>query len=87
MTAGTVSDKVDDEKVALEKKQKNKRKRWLLEETKKANRRGVCYLSRVPPHMDPKKLRQTLSQYGELERVYLTPEGQALTYLVYSLLG
>ncbi|KAK9117368.1 hypothetical protein Sjap_016315 [Stephania japonica] len=53
---------------------KNKRKRLLLKEAADANKRGVCYLSRVPPHMNPFKLNQILSQYGETRRVYLTPE-------------
>lgn len=52
-----------------------KRKKGLLKEAAKANMRGICYLSRVPPHMDPLKLRQILSQYGEIQRIYLVPEG------------
>lgn len=52
-----------------------KRKKRLLKESAKANMRGICYLSRVPPHMDPLKLRQILSQYGEIQRIYLAPEG------------
>ncbi|CAL5325659.1 unnamed protein product [Camellia sinensis] len=53
---------------------KKKRKRQLLKEAAMADKRGVCYLSRIPPHMDPLKLRQILSQYGEIQRIYLTPE-------------
>ncbi|KAK4417829.1 Pre-rRNA-processing protein ESF2 [Sesamum alatum] len=65
-------------KEAVEKnKRKEKRKRRLLKEAEKADRRGVCYLSRVPPHMDPLKLRQLLAQYGEIQRLYLTPEDPA----------
>ncbi|KAL3503853.1 hypothetical protein ACH5RR_033694 [Cinchona calisaya] len=48
-----------------------------MEEAKMAEKRGVCYLSRIPPHMDPLKLRQILSQYGEIQRIYLTPEDPA----------
>lgn len=53
---------------------RDKRKRRLLKEAENAEKRGVCYLSRVPPRMDPLKLRQLLSAYGEIGRVYLTPE-------------
>ncbi|XP_076891457.1 pre-rRNA-processing protein ESF2-like [Bidens hawaiensis] len=60
------------EKVKAERKKR--RKERLLKEAAKANKRGVCYLSRIPPRMDPLKLRQILSQYGEIERIYLTPE-------------
>ncbi|KAK9272669.1 hypothetical protein L1049_003046 [Liquidambar formosana] len=56
---------------------KSKRKKRLLEEAGKADKRGVCYLSRIPPHMDPPKLRQILSQYGEIQRIYLAPEDPA----------
>ncbi|XP_057482595.1 pre-rRNA-processing protein esf2-like isoform X2 [Actinidia eriantha] len=56
---------------------KKKRKQQLTDETAKADKRGICYLSRIPPHMDPLKLRQILSQYGEIQRIYLTPEDPA----------
>jgi len=35
---------------------------------------GVVYLSSIPPFMKPTKLRHLLAQYGEIGRVYLTPE-------------
>ncbi|CAN6226450.1 unnamed protein product [Urochloa humidicola] len=41
-----------------------------------AGKRGVCYLSRIPPHMNPSHIRQMLSKYGEVLRIYLVPEGQ-----------
>ncbi|XVF57920.1 hypothetical protein PTKIN_Ptkin07bG0021100 [Pterospermum kingtungense] len=58
-----------------EKKKKKKKKEKLLKEAAEADNRGVCYLSRVPPHMDHVKLRQLLSQYGEILRIYLIPSG------------
>ncbi|XP_027091647.1 pre-rRNA-processing protein esf2 [Coffea eugenioides] len=58
-------------------KWKNKQMKRLQYEAKKAEKRGICYLSRIPPHMDPLKLRQILSQHGEIQRVYLTPENPA----------
>ncbi|KAA8544293.1 hypothetical protein F0562_022305 [Nyssa sinensis] len=66
--------KSNDERIESRKK---KRKKQLLKEAAKADKRGVCYLSRIPPHMDPLKLRQILSQYGEIQRIYLTPEDPA----------
>ncbi|XP_057810190.1 pre-rRNA-processing protein esf2-like isoform X2 [Salvia miltiorrhiza] len=67
---------LDEEAVRRERRREKKRKR-LLKEAEKAEKRGVCYLSRVPPHMNPLRLRQILSQYGEIGRVYLTPEDPA----------
>lgn len=57
-----------------ERKRREKRKKRLLKEAEKAEKKGVCYLSRIPPKMDPLKLRQLLSPYGEIQRIYLTPE-------------
>lgn len=65
--------KSNDERREIRKKKRKKQQ--LLEEAAKADKRGVCYLSRIPPHMDPLKLRQILSHYGEILRIYLTPEG------------
>ncbi|KAL6007702.1 hypothetical protein ACLOJK_033203 [Asimina triloba] len=63
------------EKEGLRRREKSKRKRLRLEkEAAAADKRGICYLSRIPPHMTPLKLRQILSQYGELQRIYLAPE-------------
>ncbi|KAI3979317.1 hypothetical protein MKX01_020525 [Papaver californicum] len=64
----------DDIIIANDEKQKKKRKKILLKEAEKARNRGVCYMSRIPPQMDPVKLRQVLSQYGEIDRIYLVPE-------------
>lgn len=57
------------------KLKKLKMKKKLKMEAKKANMRGVCYLSRIPPHMDHVKLRQLLSQFGDIQRIYLAPQG------------
>ncbi|XP_057830775.1 pre-rRNA-processing protein ESF2 [Cryptomeria japonica] len=51
--------------------EKRKRKKVSAEVEKRG---GVCYLSRLPPHMKPLKLRQILSNYGEVLRIYLAPE-------------
>ena len=45
---------------------------------KKVDQTGVVYLSRVPPYMKPDKLRMLLKRYGEVNRVYLTPEDPAI---------
>lgn len=60
-------------------KGKNKIKKRLLKEAARADKRGVCYLSRIPPRMDPLRLRQILSQYGEVQRIYLAPEDPEAT--------
>lgn len=38
---------------------------------------GVVYLSRIPPFMKPTKLRSLLEPYGDINRIFLTPEDPA----------
>lgn len=46
-----------------------------LEASQKAVKKtGVIYLSRVPPFMKPFTVKKMLSPYGEIGRVFLTPE-------------
>ena len=44
----------------------------------KLEKTGVVYLSRVPPYMKAQKVRHLLSKYGEIGRIYLTPEDPAI---------
>ncbi len=36
------------------------------------------YISRIPPHMKPHKLRQLLEPHGALGRLYCAPEDPAM---------
>lgn len=56
---------------------KVKKKKKSLKESVKTEKHGVCHVSRVPPRMDHVKLRQVLSQFGEIQRIYLVPEAAA----------
>lgn len=38
---------------------------------------GLLYISRVPPFMQPLKLRQLMGAHGEVLRIYMAPEGEA----------
>ena len=43
--------------------------------SKEATRKtGVVYLSRIPPFMKPQKVRDLLSRFGAINRVFLAPE-------------
>ncbi|CEM37995.1 unnamed protein product [Vitrella brassicaformis CCMP3155] len=42
----------------------------------KEDRKGVVYLSQVPPYMQVDKLRHTMSQFGQVGRIFLTPEDE-----------
>eukprot|EP00050_Salpingoeca_kvevrii_P018984 m.80995 g.80995 ORF g.80995 m.80995 type:complete len:120 (+) comp8215_c0_seq1:1043-1402(+) len=43
---------------------------------KAQDRRGIIYMSWVPPFMKPAKLKHLMSQYGEVDRIFLRPEGE-----------
>ncbi|GAQ80255.1 hypothetical protein KFL_000500070 [Klebsormidium nitens] len=44
----------------------------------KYRKRGVVYVSRIPPHLKPLKLRHMLEPFGEVLRIYLAPEDTAI---------
>jgi len=46
----------------------------LLKSQKAAKKTGVIYISRIPPFMKPATLKHYLSPYGDIGRVFLTPE-------------
>ncbi|KAK7303506.1 hypothetical protein RJT34_14413 [Clitoria ternatea] len=60
---------LNDENTKLKKKKKVR--------SKDTDKRGVCYLSRIPPHMDHVKLRHILSQFGDIQRIFLASQDSA----------
>lgn len=46
-------------------------------------RAGVVYISRIPPGMQPAKVRHLMSAYGEIGRVYLQQEGGCFLLPIY----
>jgi ESF2/ABP1 family protein len=68
----------DETSVSTRKRSKKKVKPLTPEELEKfqkeMNKTGVVYLSRIPPFMKPVKVKQLLSRYAEIGRVYLAPE-------------
>lgn len=47
-----------------------------LKTKKPKGKTGVVYLSKIPPYMKPAKMRQILSRFGELDRLFLKREAQ-----------
>lgn len=46
-----------------------------LEKFEKArNNTGVCYLSRIPPFMQPRQVRSLLGKHAEVGRIFMVPE-------------
>ncbi|MCJ1288040.1 RNA-binding ATPase activator esf2 [Xylographa opegraphella] len=46
----------------------------LASSQRKARKTGVLYLSRIPPFMRPSTIRHLLTPYGDISRLFLTPE-------------
>lgn len=71
-------EEVADSSLAIVKKKKSKKEGRLRREAEdymeNIARRGVIYLSRVPPFMKPNKARSIFEQYGEVTRLYLAEE-------------
>lgn len=44
----------------------------------KLRKRGVVYISRIPPRMNPTKVKQLLSEFGVITRVFLVEEDQSV---------
>lgn len=40
---------------------------------KKTRKRGIVFLSTIPPYMNVAKIREIFSKYGEVGRIYLQP--------------
>lgn len=63
----------DDDKDADDKKKKPKHKMSSCLDRKCIP--GILYLGHIPPRLRPKHLRNLLSAYGEVGRIFLQPEG------------
>ncbi|MCJ1396447.1 RNA-binding ATPase activator esf2 [Xylographa bjoerkii] len=50
----------------------------LASSQRKAQKTGVIYLSRIPPFMRPSTIRHLLTPYGDISRLFLTPEPPAI---------
>jgi ESF2/ABP1 family protein len=58
----------------LDQPSKSRKKVLETQTTKAKSKSGVIYISRVPPFMKPTVVRNLLSPYGEIGRIFLTPE-------------
>ena len=69
----------DVDNVDTKEPKKSKKMNRLRKEAEKymddIAKRGVIYLSRIPPFMKPNKARSIFEQYGEVTRLYLAEEG------------
>ena len=45
-----------------------------LPSKKSGSKPGIIYFSSIPPYMKPNKVRNIMSQYGEVGKIFLQPE-------------
>lgn len=78
---GDVSDNSIDPNTEVEDTPEMRKKRLLLTKVKDYNekmaKKGVVYLSRIPPKMTPGFVRSQFSAFGEIGRIYLVAEDDA----------
>lgn len=71
----------DPSKSSVKLGKKKKVHKLLLEETEdfnaKLRKRGVVYVSRIPPRMGPTKAKALLGEFGVVTRIYLEEEDKA----------
>lgn len=53
---------------------------------KKTRKRGIIYLSTIPPYMNVAKIREIFSEFGEVGRIYLQPSASKFLRLCYCLI-
>ncbi len=69
----------DDVEEEEEEEEKERLKKEAIAYRESLEKRGVIYMSRVPPFMKPNKVRTLLEEYGEITRLFLAEEGQSLS--------
>lgn len=70
---------INDDKPKEKKKKVRKLKLSTTEDfNAKLQKRGIVYLSRVPPRMTPSKVKTLLSDFGTITRVYLVEEDKTV---------
>lgn len=47
-----------------------------LFQKKKIRKRGIIYIPTIPPYMNVAKIREIFSEYGDIGRIYLQPNGK-----------
>jgi len=78
------ANKLEDEVIEVEKEEEEEEECGEEEEEceddkeipaiKKKDKSGIVYLSRIPPFMKPNKMRNIMSMYGDVGRIFLAPE-------------
>ena len=75
-------DKNDDTSNTKNKSKKKKVRKLKLTATEdfnaKLKKRGILYLSRIPPRMGPAKVKTLLSDFGPITRIYLVEEDKTV---------
>lgn len=73
---GTAADRGDDEDADGRKKTTKQKGVGVTSCSDRKCVPGIIYLGHIPPRLRPKHLRNMLSVYGEIGRVFLQPEDQ-----------
>ena len=82
MTSNSEAEDIQSEtelpKSKVSKREKDRLRKDAEQYRESLAKRGVIYISRVPPFMKPNKARTMFEQYGEVTRLYLAEEDRKL---------
>eukprot|EP01035_Chromulina_nebulosa_P031863 gene31863-42504_t len=82
MTSNSEDEDIQSEtelpKSKVSKREKDRLRKDAEQYRESLAKRGVIYISRVPPFMKPNKARTMFEQYGEVTRLYLAEEDRKL---------
>ena len=78
--SNNTSEKPKEEQLQQKKKKKVRKLNVSATEdfNAKLQKRGIVYLTRVPPRMTPSKVKTLLSDFGTVTRVYLVEEDKTI---------
>lgn len=77
-----VDEQQPDDETSNKERPKKKVRKLKLAATQDFNttlsKRGILYLSRIPPRMGPSKVKSLLSDFGPISRIYLVEEDKVV---------
>ena len=68
----SINDNIDNS--ASDSKHTSFLRKDSIKYTDRIQKRGVIYISRIPPFMKPNRVRSIFEQYGEITRLFLSEE-------------
>lgn len=73
---------LSNSEATAERPSKKRKQEHLATDDEELRRRGIVYISRMPPNMKPRHLQELLGQWGVITRTYCAPESVQPPFLL-----